>query len=395
MEQQESVSAPVLIDLSARDLTAIIAVLLLSFSAVLGIAFNIGAMVTSLNASAGQAGQVATVELAAVSVASFATSRLLGRFSIRHVILVGAALSAIASALTILFQDINLLLAWRAFGGVGEGTVIAGLMGLAGRARNPEMTFGLVNGSIGMGITIVSMVVPRAIDQYGLGGAYAVYLIFACLAFSAIPFVPKGEGLNEQATGDTSPQGRVGAIGWLTLFGLGAVFLGHNALMAFAERIGAEVDLAMDQVGYAIAVGGLLTIAGPISAGFVGARFGSWLPVLVFIVLMIGCAYLLATIDSQNLFYAVIPIFMMLPLTMMPFFLGGLATLDPSGRLVAANPAFVTMGGAIGPVIGGYAADLYGFYEAGLLSIGLFLLGVGLMFQGLSRADEIRRKKPA
>ncbi len=386
----ERAEGPVLIDLSHRDLAAIIAVLLLTFASAIGMAFNIGAMVASLGATAGQAGQVATIELACVSIASFVTSRLLVRFSIRQVLFAGVTVTALANALTVAFQDIHLLLAWRGLGGLGEGVVIAGLMGLAGRSKNPEMTFGLINGSIGIGLTVVSFVIPWAINGYGLGGAYSLYLAFGLLAFGALPFVPRGEGLNGTPADGAAPQESLGLLGWLPLFGLGLLFLGHNALMAFAERIGNGIGLQIDQVGIAIAIGGLLTIIGPISAGMVGARYGSLKPVLVFIALLVAAAYVLATVSSASVFFAVVPVFMLLPLTLMPFFLGGLAALDPSGRLVAANPAFVTMGGAIGPVIGGYIADVSGFFQVGLVSMGLFLLGAGLMIAGLGRADQLR-----
>jgi fucose permease len=71
-----------------------------------------------------------------------------------------------------------------------------------------------------------------------------------------------------------------------------------------------------------------------------------------------------------------------------PFFLGGMANLDPSGRIAAAHPAFVTMGGAIGPMIMGYISDYGGFSLVGWVAMLTILISIPMVVIGTKAADQ-------
>ena len=70
------------------------------------------------------------------------------------------------------------------------------------------------------------------------------------------------------------------------------------------------------------------------------------------------------------------------------FFLGGMANLDSTGRLAAAHPAFVTMGGAIGPMVMGYISDYGGFSLVGWFAMAMILISIPMVISGTKAADQ-------
>jgi len=99
---------------------------------------------------------------------------------------------------------------------------------------------------------------------------------------------------------------------------------------------------------------------------------------------------ILANVTSALVFFIVVPLCGMIPMILTPFFLGGMAKLDPTGSLAAAHPAFSTMGGAAGPVIMGYTIDMAGFTSIGWVLIIMVIIGTPLISLGLIEADKIK-----
>ena len=162
------------------------------------------------------------------------------------------------------------------------------------------------------------------------------------------------------------------------------------AVSAFSAKIGATLGISVIQVGYVFMAGGLLTIFGPLLAGFIGQRFGSLLPCLILITILLVSGIILANVTSPIIFFIAVPLCGMIPMILTPFFLGGMAKLDPSGSLAAAHPAFSTMGGAAGPVVMGYTIDMAGFTSIGWVLIVMVLIGTPLISMGLIEADKIK-----
>lgn len=374
---------------SLAQLVGLISVLLFGFAGPIAMAFNIGGIVVEFGASKGDAGLVATIELAAISLSSIAVAQLVDKFNRRLLALIGLGIVALGNGLTLTAETIEAMYYLRAIGGIGAGTVVAAAMATAAQSNNPEMTFGWINGAVGIALVVLSLSVPRALTAFGLDGAYGFYLLCAFIAVPFLLLAPKG-----QATGggdQETSKGGGGLIGWLALLGLGGVFLAHGGVLLFAERIGAGIGMSVEQVGYALGIGGALTIIGPVAAGAMGARFGTLGPVVLAGTLLIVVGYLVANASEPTMFYSSVPIFMVVPLAMLPIFLGGLSVLDPTGKLAASHAAFVTMGGALGPVITGRIADQSGFSAVGWFAVAVFFVGIILMTLAARRADQIRR----
>jgi predicted MFS family arabinose efflux permease len=122
--------------------------------------------------------------------------------------------------------------------------------------------------------------------------------------------------------------------------------------------------------------------------GFIGQRFGSLIPCLLLIIILLVTGVIIPNVTSPIIFFMAVPICGMIPMIMTPFYLGAMAKLDPTGGLAAAHPAFSTMGGAAGPVVMGYVSDWQGFTGIGWVVLITILMGIPLISIALMEADK-------
>lgn len=389
------IGAPV-VALKPFQLAALIVLFMTAFAAPLTTAFNIGVIISEFGASRVEAGLVMTCEGLAVAMAALIASRMITKFYLKTMLVAGLLCVAAGSALTMLATDVPMMIGCRILAGLGIGTVVSTVMATAARTPKPEMTFGWVNGCAGAFISFLGLTVPYAILRGGLDGAYSLYLALSLLGMLLLLLIPNSKAPSHIApvlTGDVKAVSKLGAsAGWIALLGMGILFCGQAGIAAFIERIGASIDVSLSTIGTIFFFGGLLTIVGPIGAGIVGSRFGATKPLL-----LIGSSLCLAVLaialgGDKTSFYFSVPLLMILPAILLPSFLGGLASIDPTGRLNGAQPAFATMGGALGPVAAGAVADVGGFGALGWFVCALLVIGLTFMAAGTLKADGLRER---
>jgi fucose permease len=106
--------------------------------------------------------------------------------------------------------------------------------------------------------------------------------------------------------------------------------------------------------------------------------------------ILVAAGLIVANTHVSMVYFVVAPVFAVLPAAIFPIFLGALSRIDLSGRLVAANQAFLMLGGALAPLIGGALSD-YAGYPANGVAVACFVgIGVVLAIPALARADALR-----
>ena len=369
-----------------KEQIGLIGLLLSAFSAPFTMAFLIGAVADEfVNSTRGEIGTIATLELFSISIVSILISRNTHRINRRLVFILAAIIVALGHSLTIYAPDLNTVFIARIISGIGSGAIVATIMATIAKAQNAQMTFALLNSGVGAAGVLLSLVIPRIISIYGMDGAYFIHLVFSLLAFLFILFISFEKDSSEEKTTLKPYKGK---LGWIAMFGVAFAFFAHGGLLTFSERIGAGLDISVITMGNVFALGGLLTIVGPLIAGFIGSRFGSMKPSIFFLALMVIGSFFVANAWSPLIFYVFVPIFGLLPIMWTPFFLGGMASLDSTGRLAAAHPAFVTMGGAIGPMVMGYISDFGGFSLVGWVAMIIIIISIPMVISGTKEADQ-------
>ena len=143
--------------------------------------------------------------------------------------------------------------------------------------------------------------------------------------------------------------------------------------------------------GYPFMIASVFGVAAPLIAGYFGSRMASLWPLAAILSLLIVGALGLAGASTPLQFYLMGPLFAVLPAAVMPIFLGALARLDSSGSLTGAHPAFILIGGAIAPFVGGALSDYGGFMANGWFVVGCMAVGAALGFPAVRKADGRRR----
>lgn len=369
-------------DLRIPQYVGLLGCLIFLFGAPIGMAFNIGAIIDSFGVSKAAAGMIATAELFAVSVASLLTARFSHRLNARVIVLSALILAALMNMATILAQSFDWLVVARFAAGAAEGSGMSIIISIAARSSRPVLSFGLVNASVGGYIIPLSQAIHFPITAYGADGAYGLYLVLNLVGLSLVALLPRPKAVSAinagaDQTASTAPRAPA-LIGWIGLCGLFALFFAHGGLLLFSERISLAVGMSLVGFSQIATVGGILTVAGALLMGTFGARLQATLPTIMLVGFMGLLAYPIGAAGSPLVLYLILPIFMAIPIAWLPVFLGALVHLDPSGRFAAANPAFITMGGAIAPMITGRIADGLGFPALGVFTAVVIVFGLAL-----------------
>ena len=374
--------------ITPKNQIGLIGILLCAFSAPLIMPLNIIAISQRfIDATNGQIGTIATFETLSISIASIILSRIVNRLDRRKIFITSAILVILGNILTILSPTLSYVILARVISGLGSGAIVATVVATIARASNAQMTFALLNSGVGVMGVLLPFCLPIIIASNGMNGAYSFHLFISLFTFLFISFLTLSSSADDNQNTVSSYKGYAG---WASMIGTSLIFLGHAGIFAFSAKIGATLGISVIQVGYVFMAGGLLTIFGPLLAGFIGQRFGSLFPCLILITILLVTGIILANVTSALIFFIVVPLCGMIPMILTPFFLGGMAKLDPSGSLAAAHPAFSTMGGAAGPVVMGYTIDMAGFTSIGWGLIVMVIVGTPLISLGLIEADKIK-----
>ena len=374
--------------ITPKNQIGLIGILLCAFSAPLIMPLNIIAISERfIEATNGQIGTIATFETLSISIASIVLSRIVNRLDRKKIFITSAILVIFGNILTILAPSLNYVILARIISGLGSGAIVATVVATIARGSNAQMTFALLNSGVGVMGVLLPFCLPIIIASNGMNGAYSFHLFISLFIFLFISLLALS---NESENKQNTISSYKGYAGWASMLGTSLIFLGHAGIFAFSAKIGATLGISVIQVGYVFMAGGLLTIFGPLLAGFIGQRFGSLVPCLILITILLVTGIILANVKSALIFFIAVPLCGMIPMILTPFFLGGMAKLDPSGSLAAAHPAFSTMGGAAGPVVMGYTIDMAGFTSIGWVLIVMVLIGTPLISMGLIEADKIK-----
>lgn len=392
------------IEIKGARLLALTALMLLSFSALIAMPFNISGIVGSFEISNAAAGLVATVEMAAVAISSLLFAQLAPRLQPRTVYAVALSVILLMNLATILAPSVAVLYFTRACAGAAAGAVVATVMSIAGRSTTPETTFGVINSCVGVMGMMLALLLPQALKLHLLAGdmtlrpadgLYLVYLGFALIGMVFIRLAPVPPPV-PVARADGPAIAPLPLYGWLALLGLGILFFGHALLAVFIVEVGLGVPLSAEVIGVVFLFGSAFGVVAPLAAGWLGTRFKAAIPVTVIVLAIIVFGLLLAKASSPWQFYLAGPFYAMMPIALMPFTLGALSRVDPTGRLAGAHPAFVMLGSAAAPLSGGAIRDFSGdFIANGWVMVLCVVVGTALLARVVINSDRLRNPAPA
>ncbi len=341
----------------------------------------VGALVERFGFSPRNAGMLATLFLLGAVVASLLVAPRFHRLRPGVLSPVAFALSALAFALAATRSDLGSLAALHLLAGLCTGTALSAVHGTMGRTARPHRVFALAGVAIGALGVVMLGVLPQIMI---VAGGHALFVAFAlamaaAAAATALAF-PKPETLLAAQSHSLSGVGR-GV--WLIILGISTMTLNQAMVFSFVEVIGKMrgyptgqvlgVLIALGLVNFALAAPLAVVLEHRIRAETVVRLGPAVQAVFALVVTGSGVFPLWAPVAAS---------FVAVQIFTHTFAFGLLARIEPTGRAVAATPAMLMSGAALGPILGGALAEAFGYQALGYVAVVIALISVVLFSLG-------------
>jgi predicted MFS family arabinose efflux permease len=317
-----------------------------------------------------QAGLLATLFLVGAVLASSVLAPMFHRLAGRWVAALGFGLSGAAFWAVSTTSDFATMAVLHALSGVAAGAALSVTHGTIARSHNPHRLFALVGIALGFfGIAFMGAT-PQIVAAVGgpalflvFAGVMGVASVVSLLAFpapDAAPATPAAHAAKGQ---------RLPTAVWFGIVGIACMGLVQSMTFSFLERVGTDRGFGLQAVTGVLIALGIVNLAPAALAALLEKKWSARNVMLVGPVLQ---ALLVAMIMNATTFVpyaAAASVFAAVMIFTHTFAFGLLARLDPSGRAMAATPAMLMVGAAIGPILGGTLVKLFGYGSLGVAAL--------------------------
>jgi predicted MFS family arabinose efflux permease len=344
-------------------------------------------LVDSLQVKAGLSSRAAGFLLSMELVVSAFTTLLLSAYfhahSTRRWALLGGFLAISGTALTFLSPFLPILFAARLIAGIGAGIVGAEATSILSRGIEREKLIAAVTIASIANAAIWLAILPYLIDGLGYRGPYACLLLInlsGTFLLRRLPSLSKRRGINQKPS--HSP------FNLAAVFVIAAIFLtqlGQGAFWSLEETFGSRAGFSAYTIGVLLAVATLLLLLGAVGSAWASERFGRFSAMLILIGANAVSILLISTIAVHWVFVVANIVQSITNLSSVIYQLGLSATIDRTGRVIAAGTGLVTLGNGLGPSL---SASLSGAF--GPSSVGIVVLAFNVMALMLYCAVKLR-----
>ncbi|MBT0569737.1 MFS transporter [Curvibacter sp. CHRR-16] len=330
----------------------------------------VGTLISVYHFDPQQAGLLVTLFLAGAVLASLVLAPFIQALPGRIAVALGFALACVGFVIASTTTQFAQLAVLHAVVGLAAGLALSVTHGTIARSRNPHRLFALVG--IALGVFAIAFLggTPVLVSQFGgsvlfqvFAGVMAVAAVTAVLAF---PVVDTDDKAKSERPATSTP---LSAAVWWGVVGVAAMGLVQSMTFSFLERVGRDHGFGLDAVtGVLIALG----VVNLFPAALAAVLEKRWAASKVLFVGPALQALLVVLIMNSPIFapYAVASaVFAAVMIFTHTFAFGVLARLDPSGRALAATPAMLMFGAAIGPILGGTLVKVLGYGSLGVAAL--------------------------
>jgi predicted MFS family arabinose efflux permease len=336
----------------------------------------VGTLIAHYKLDAQQAGGLATLFLVGAVASSLFFAPRLHRTRGRVAAALGFGIAALAFAGNAWAPSYAAMAVLHVVAGVAAACGLSFTHGTIARSERPHRLFALVGIALGVFAILFLGATPQLVAAAGghalfwvFGGVMAVAAVACALAF------PQAAGAAQGRTGhdDARP---IDAPVWFGVAGVSAMALVQAIIFSFLERIGSDRGFGLDAVTTVLIALGIVNLFPAVLAALLEQRWPARWVVLAgpiaqaALALTIAQSAGFAPYAGAAMFFAFVMIFTH------TFAFGLIAKLDPSGRVLAATPAMLMAGSAIGPILGGTLVKLSGYGSLGLAAVAIDAIAI-------------------
>ncbi len=350
----------------------------------------VGTLIAHYGLDPQQAGGLATLFLVGAVASSLFFAPRLQRLHARRAATLGflvAGAAFIGVAFTAAYAAMALL---HVVAGVGAACALSFTHGTIARSQRPHRLFALVGIALGLFAVVFLGATPKLVAAAGGPVLFMVFggvmLVAALVCAALFPLPPQADA--RQAGGPST--GRIGTAVWFGALGISCMTVVQAMVFSFLERIGADRGFGLEAVtGVLIALGIVNLFPAALAAALeqrVQARHVVLAGPMVqaALALTIAQSTTFAPYAGAAAFFAAVMIFTH------TYAFGLIARLDPSGRVLAATPAMLMVGSAIGPVLGGTLVKFQGYGSLGLAAAAMACIAVACFSRARAPVPALR-----
>ena len=339
----------------------------------------VGALADHLGWKPAELGLIVTSEAMAVILASLAAPFWICRVNLRSAAIFAIAVTAAGNLASSLLGDLHAFVIARfLIGLLGAGPAYSLGLHVVARNRDPDRGFGLMvaaqvtYGAVGLAA------LPFVIEWGGHIGMLAWIAAVALAGLALVGRLPDRIGTssgNATATAKTP----ITAYPVLLLAVQIVWYLGLGAIWAFVERIASAMALGPREIGMALAIGMVLSLAGSAQAVWMGDRHGSrWqMPLMLVVHGIVFLSFLLQLTFLE--FLLAMAVFNYTWNLALPYLLAAISRAEEGGRWTVLIPACQAIGLMIGPWMAGAMAAGESFAPVIGLALGCSLVSLVLI----------------
>ena len=344
----------------------------------------VGTLIGAYRLDPQKAGLLATLFLAGAVLSSVFFSPRLNRLPARVMSTVGFGIAAGAFVgITSVPVDRYLMLATlHAVAGIAVGCGLSFTHGTVGRSRNPHRLFAISGLALGIFAIAFLGTVPGLIATHGGPMLFHVFAsVMGVAAIACALAFPSIQARRSAAAGD---EPRFERVVWFGMAGVGCMALTQSMLFSFVQRIGLDRGFGLSAVIATLIALGIVNLFPAPVAGLLETRVPGRRVVQAGPVVQAALALVITQSAAFVLYAAATSVFAAVMIFTHTFAFGMLARIDRTGRAVAATPAMLMTGAAIGPVLGGTLVKQSGYGSLGSAAV-LIAAAAAICFSRLDR----------
>lgn len=341
----------------------------------------VGVLISHHRLDPQQAGLLVTLFLLGCVAASLALAPRFARMRhARQWATGGFAVAALAFGGLGLVGDWLTMMALHVVGGLAVGVALTMTHGTQGRSHNPHRVFAVCSAAMGVWALLFLGTMPQVIKAFGGPSLFPVLAgVMGLAALCCAALFPSFEPASTepaQAQAGAAPSRGIPRVVWGGVVGLALMALVQSTSFSFLERAGSDFGFTTAAIAGVLITLGLVNLTPAALAGLLQKRLN---PRTVMLASPAAQALLVVLIFVPGSFpsYAFGAAFLVFTVVFAHVFaFGVLAQLDPSGRVLAATPAIMMSGAALGPLVAGTLVKFVGYPGIGFFAVVVASLGV-------------------
>ena len=327
----------------------------------------VGILVASYQFDSQQAGGLVTLFLIGAVCASILIAPRFKNVNRRMVASVGFLASGVCFFVASQTNDYIQLALLHLVAGICSSAALSMAHGMFARGESPHRLFAIAGFTLGIMAFIFMGATPNITK---VAGGHSLFIIFGgIMTFAAficaVAFPSLGLG-DEESANTKQVITKIPSNVWYGIVGISLMAVTQAMTFSFMERVGNDRGFSADSVTMVLIVLTLINIVAAASAGIFEKRVSARVVLCAGPVLQIILSNIMMNASSFVFYAASASFFVSLMIFTHTFVFGLLARLDVSGRAMAATPAMLMIGAAVGPVLGGTIIKFFGYQGIGI-----------------------------